>query len=239
MQWLRDTFTRKTWYWQSSRALGFGLLSILPLLTGYELLALWANHGQTIQVRNGADVVLREMLDWVGIHSPFYIGLILVLAIVWALRKRQSRAQIRLSFFFMSIVESMIYALVMAYGLTPLTRMLLSAGDTPPNLHAQLMLSLGAGVYEELVFRAFLFAGSAYALEKILKWDRSITLLISVVVSSILFSMAHYMGRESYSFYSALFRFLAGVVLCIIYRLRGLGIAAWSHALYDVMVVLY
>jgi len=126
----------------------------------------------------------------------------------------------------------------MAYGLTPLTRVLLSTADAALNLHVQLMLSLGAGVYEELVFRAFLFAGSAYALEKLLNWNRPVSLLIVAVTSSFLFSMAHYMGRESYTFYSALFRFLAGLVLCVIYRLRGLGIAAWSHALYDILVVL-
>lgn len=234
---LTAIFTKKSGYWQSSRSLAFGLVAILPLLAGYEALALWSNRGQQMQLRNGADVILREMLNWIGIHSPFYIGILIVAIITLALQSRQIRTRLKVPYFFSAIVESMVYALFMVYALIPLTAMLLSISLPAKSLHTELMLAMGAGVYEELVFRAFLFAGSAYALHRILDLQPLTCYLLCAFFSSVLFSIAHYMGGESFRLYSAAFRFLAGLVLCLIYRWRGLGIAAWSHTIYNFLVI--
>ncbi len=235
---LTAPFTKKSGYWQSSRALTFGLVAIMPLLIGYELLAIWANQGQLVHVRNGADVVLRELLHYIGIHSPFYIGVIIVTIIALLLYGRKIRTRMRLNYFALALIESMAYAVMMALILAPMTARVLALDITGPQRHAQLMLALGAGVYEELVFRAFLFAGSAYILQRALDAGVFIAYLVSAVFSSAIFSLAHYTGGEAFTFYSAVFRFLAGLLLCVIYGLRGLGIAAWSHALYDILLIL-
>ncbi len=65
-------------------------------------------------------------------------------------------------------------------------------------------------------------------------------MLGAAVVSSLIFSLFHYLGPlgDSFQLSSFVFRFVAGMVLAGIYRWRGFGIAAGTHALYDVFVVL-
>jgi len=59
-----------------------------------------------------------------------------------------------------------------------------------------------------------------------------------VVGSSLLFSAAHYFGPlgDIFDPYSFTFRFLAGVFFAALFELRGFGIAAGSHAAYDILV---
>jgi hypothetical protein len=55
----------------------------------------------------------------------------------------------------------------------------------------------------------------------------------------VLFSGAHYVGPlgDSFALPSFTFRFLFGLALNVLFLWRGFGVAAWTHALYDVMVV--
>jgi peptidoglycan/LPS O-acetylase OafA/YrhL len=68
------------------------------------------------------------------------------------------------------------------------------------------------------------------------KWA-SIT--AAVVLSAFLFSMVHYIGSmgDPFTISSFTYRFLFGLMLNAIYVWRGFGIAAWTHALYDLMVL--
>jgi len=58
------------------------------------------------------------------------------------------------------------------------------------------------------------------------------------VASSLLFSAAHYVGPlgERFELYSFTFRTLAGMFFAVLFIVRGFGIAAGTHAVYDVLV---
>jgi membrane protease YdiL (CAAX protease family) len=62
--------------------------------------------------------------------------------------------------------------------------------------------------------------------------------LWGLVLSSVLFSLAHYVGPlgDAFAIYSFTFRFLAGLFFAILFTVRGFGIAAGSHAVYDILV---
>jgi hypothetical protein len=64
---------------------------------------------------------------------------------------------------------------------------------------------------------------------------------VAVVAGALVFSAAHYVGTQAYdlTLASFLFRFLGGVLLNALYLARGFGIAAWTHAIYDIMVLLH
>ena len=53
-----------------------------------------------------------------------------------------------------------------------------------------------------------------------------------MVLTSVLFSAAHYIGPsgEVFRWYTFLFRFLAGTMFAVLFRYRGFGIAAGTHA---------
>ena len=59
-----------------------------------------------------------------------------------------------------------------------------------------------------------------------------------IVLTSLLFSAAHYVGPcgDPFRWLTFLFRFLAGVFFAVLFRYRGFGIAAGTHAFYDVLV---
>src|SRR2546426_10234271 len=55
-----------------------------------------------------------------------------------------------------------------------------------------------------------------------------------------IFSAFHYIGPygDRLQLYSFLFRMIAGVFFSALYLVRGFGITAWTHALYDVSLLL-
>ncbi len=229
---------KKAGYYQSSRTLAFGLISMLPLLLGYEYLTLVATREYLVQVRNGADVILRTLLSAVGIHSPFYLGIALVFAIGAAVLLRRKGTRLRVKYFFYAIVESAFYALLLSLVLTTATDYVMLSMGEERSFHASLMLALGAGVYEEIVFRLFLYGGMVLVLTHLTRLPLTLIYLACAALSAAVFSGAHYMGREVFAWYTAVFRFLAGLLFCLIYHFRGLGIAGWSHALYDIFLIL-
>jgi len=235
---MKKMLRKKAGYFQSSRTLAFGLISMLPLLLGYEYLTLAATREHLLQVRNGADVILRTLLSAVGIHSPFYLGIGLVITIGAAVLFRRKGTRLRVNYFFYAIVESAFYALLLALVLTTATDYIMLSMGEERSFHASLMLALGAGVYEEIVFRLFLYGGMALVLTHLTRLPLTIIYLVCAALSSAVFSAAHYLGHEAFAWYTAVFRFLAGLLFCLIYHFRGLGIAGWSHALYDLFLIL-
>jgi hypothetical protein len=107
------------------------------------------------------------------------------------------------------------------------------------SLRLQIALSVGAGVYEELLFRVLL-VGGLYLLFRRVMSRRGHAYLAAAILGAVLFSYVHYVGPlgDAFTLGSFLFRFFFGLVLNILFLLRGFGIAAWTHALYDIMLVL-
>jgi membrane protease YdiL (CAAX protease family) len=106
----------------------------------------------------------------------------------------------------------------------------------PPYL-PQVVTFVGAGIYEEVLFRLVLFYILGW-----LFWLLGLTPLVSAVlvalVSAFLFSAAHHIGPygQPFNTYVFLFRVLAGLYFGLLYLLRGFGIAVGTHAFYDVLV---
>jgi membrane protease YdiL (CAAX protease family) len=95
---------------------------------------------------------------------------------------------------------------------------------------------LGAGIYEELLFRLILLSFVLWAFH-CLSVPRAGRVLLAVLLTSLLFSAAHYVGgRETVLWFSFLFRFLAGVFFAVLFLYRGFGIAVGAHAGYDLLV---
>ena len=102
-----------------------------------------------------------------------------------------------------------------------------------------IVLSLGAGVYEELVFRVLLVGGVVGGL-RLLRTPRSIAAPAGAVLAALAFSAFHYIGpyADAWAIGSFTFRFLAGLAFSALFLVRGFGIAAWTHALYDIFLLL-
>ena len=60
------------------------------------------------------------------------------------------------------------------------------------------------------------------------------------MVGALIFSAFHYIGPmgDTLEVGSFVFRTVAGLLLSGLFLVRGFGIAAWTHALYDVFLTL-
>jgi membrane protease YdiL (CAAX protease family) len=113
------------------------------------------------------------------------------------------------------------------------------AAPVPPRSEAVVVLItfVGAGIYEEVLFRLLLLSG-LLGLLKLADLPAVLRLVLATTVSALLFAAAHHVGPngEAFDGYVFLFRSLAGLYFALLFQLRGFGIAVGAHASYDVLV---
>ena len=109
---------------------------------------------------------------------------------------------------------------------------------------ANLVTSIGAGIYEELVFRLICMGLLLLLIEDVFKLKGGAPTLIAVMLSAGLFAAHHYVGiaggelywLEPFGLESFLFRSAAGVYFALIFRYRGYGVTAGAHAAYNIIL---
>ena len=235
-------------YWALSRTPRYSLTFALPLLLAYEALALALNQGSAEGIRNGADVLLRTMAaTLLGDRGPVMFGGLVALALIaLAVRDRRRGSALRPRYFVVMLLESVVLAVAFGVVVGLVTAQLLNAiplaiGQAPKQMDwpVMLMVSLGAGVYEELVFRVLLVSGLLLVARKLFGWGTVAASTFAVVTGALVFSAFHYIGAygDPLEVASFLFRTLAGLAFSGLYVTRGFGITAWTHALYDVFLL--
>ena len=234
-------------YLARSRAPRYSILFALPLLLLYEAGAFALTGSAYEGVRNGADVILKSLFVSFGGRSgliAFDALLFLTGAIfVWRDKKRYP-APLQGGTFAMMFAESAVYAVLFGVVVGRLTALvlgmprLLQIGGGQLSFGTQLVTSLGAGIYEELLFRVLLTGGLVLAAKVVLGWEGARGKVLAVILSALIFSAFHYIGSlgDRFTLESFVFRAIAGVVFSALYVTRGLGVTAWTHALYDVLL---
>jgi membrane protease YdiL (CAAX protease family) len=235
-------------YLRRSRSAWYSFLFVLPLLALYHVGVLLTNLGQSGMVVNGADALLQAALRGVGVGGWFGSAWFLAALIGIALYRKDPLARkepLRPRTFGLMLGESAVYAGLFGGVVAALVHALMPWVDTGLQMGSSLgigrslTLSLGAGIYEELVFRVLLMGALFWLARRLFSAKPGAAALGAVVVSSLIFSLFHYIGPmgDAFQFASFMFRFVAGLVLAGLYQSRGFGIAAYTHALYDVLVV--
>jgi membrane protease YdiL (CAAX protease family) len=196
---------------------------------------------------NGVDFVTSRLMQAVGGDILWYLGInvvVLLCALVF-LKLQASRARFRPSVLVGVLVESTLYAFVMGrlavlvllqVGLRP------TAGPTVAEdsmgLLDAVVLSIGAGTYEELVFRVGLLWGS-YRLWATFRPPSLLPFVVALVVSSLVFSGIHYapFGMDDFNLWSFFFRAVLGVMFGLLFWFRGFAVAVYTHAIYDIVIL--
>lgn len=96
-----------------------------------------------------------------------------------------------------------------------------------------MMLSLGAGIFEELIFRLLGLNLFHLITSALFGKDSTMGTAAAMAATALLFAAAHFIGRDWNA--SVLFYFFGGVYFAIIYLWRGFGVAAGTHILYDML----
>ena len=242
----RSSFSFRRYFAESKEPLT-ALVAVLPLFVAYQIGVL-----MTGGVRNGVDFITDLLFYVTGGSLGAYLGINLVVLVAFGiavvvLRRNGSMHPRVLP---LMLVESAVYALLVGVVVNTLINvtgiqhlLMVATADAPPapGLLHKLVMSVGAGLYEELVFRLVLMGGLFALLHRVGGFGRLLSAVVAVVVSSLIFSGVHHIGSmgEAFTLSAFVFRFFAGVVFAAIFQTRGFGVAAWTHALYDVWVMVF
>jgi membrane protease YdiL (CAAX protease family) len=127
-------------------------------------------------------------------------------------------------------------ALAAGYGGQPATEQLLLAN---------IITGIGAGIYEELIFRLILICLLMVLLQDVLQLSHNVAIMAAVLISAGLFSAHHHIVFLNGQFGQSMpfnwtefsFRTIAGVYFAILFAMRGFGITAGTHVFYDIIAV--
>jgi len=236
-------------YWRVSRTPRYSLLFALPLLLAYQVLAAFEPATPHGLVRNGADVMLETVfVALAGRSGPLLFMIVLVGVGLWLVIRdlRRHPGGVRAGVYAWMLLEASCLAAMFGLVVGSLTSRVVQPTMIVHLVQIErlgwstrLMLSLGAGLYEELLFRVVLVAGLAWIARAVFGWRDTAAGLWAVLGGAAIFSLVHYIGPygDRVTLYSFVFRMIAGIFFSALYLLRGFGITAWTHALYDAMLL--
>ena len=231
----------KLFYYEATKNIFYSLVFILPMLFLYELMCLLHHAGEHIEIRNGADVFIRQLFIVFGAYSESIYGLILfiiLLIILYLNRSVMENERVKLSFLFYMLIESIFWSFGFIILMATSENILLSIIE--PNLIAEkFYLAIGAGIWEEFLFRVIVIGLVSSFMIKIIGYGDLFSSSVAVLFSALLFSLFHYLGPlgENFVYKSFHLRTLAGLFLGTLYIFRGLGITAYTHIFYDMIII--
>jgi hypothetical protein len=230
-------------YLRATSSLTYAFWASLPLLVLYEVLIRITNPDPHATVRLSADLWLQAIPRFFGVGTLLFTTLVAVALGVYAIvSDRRNPVALRGRFFTGMVLESLAWSVGLALLVSKATMLLFAMaaeGVGSLSIGQQLALSLGAGLYEELVFRVMLVPVLVY-MARLAGMGSRASAVAGVVVGALLFSAVHYMGSlgDPFTLASFTYRFLFGLALNALLLIRGFGITAWTHSLYDVWVIL-
>jgi hypothetical protein len=223
------------------------LLFLLPLLAAYEAGVVWLGGANPSALRNGADAWLRWGLERYGFGQLYAApAIVLGVFVLRAVAERKTRPKEPVATLFGMLVESAAFAVVLwAFSrnfpaiLQQLGVMLnVPAVQFRQPAAAQLVTYVGAGIYEEVIFRLGLFSVAVFLLRLVL-FPTVVAVPVAGLGAAVTFAAAHHVGANGEWPINPMvfaFRLIAGVYFTAIYVARGFGVAVGAHAGYDILV---
>jgi len=237
----------------------YALVFLLPLIGIYEFGTIIFNTTQfediIFQNRIVTFTWLIKLACWSGLNARLvwaFPGFVIVLILLcWHLASRHEWT-IRVTRIGWMAVESIVLAIPLILfnaafgsGNLPVCQAVDLQTSVPHSYFSYVITGIGAGIYEELIFRLILIGLIIMFLEDVCKVKPNVTIAAAIFISSLLFSAHHYFGfdasgigniYEKFEWGTFIFRTLAGIYLALIFSWRGYGLAVGTHAAYDIIL---
>ncbi len=212
---------------------------LIPLILAYEVSTALTQSAVPEAPRR--DLAAAQLLHWFfslfGASWAYLPGALLVLVLFgWHLATRlpwKIRGQALVGM----AGESLLLAIPLILLNWFLARVgegnMLQAGGPWENM----LLSIGAGIYEELVFRLIIIQFLTFVFDDVLRLKQSVSVALAVILSSLFFAVSHHppIGSDMWDAGRFAFRAAAGAYLAAVFVLRGFGLAVGAHVVYDVI----
>jgi len=248
-------FTRDSYLERTSRPV-YAIAYLLPFIIFYELGTIFINTdvlSQT-QVRVVAFVWLQEFLLRLGFGGKFLWAMPALLVVIILLAYQLASKKkwwVSLTDFLPMTIECVLLAiplivLSLLLNSAPFVKNSVVAGGAHPALLADIVTGLGAGIYEELLFRLILITILVVLFQDVLGLSNSSSIILAVLVSAALFGAHHHIDflsgtpnqGDPFDWSKFTFRTMAGVYFAGLFAMRGFGITAGTHAFYDIIATL-
>lgn len=236
-------------YWSDARTPLSSLLFLIPWIVVYEFGVHVMGQDQPDIVRNGADFWMRSVLSQLGFGEGLLLpGIVVTMLLIWHIL-RKNPWHVRFETQFGMLAESLLLAIcLVAVGqchdllFQLLTKSDVAAAGPPALLNSvgpmtRAVSFIGAGVYEEVMFR-LLLVPAAFILFRMFEFPAKWAAIMAAICTSFLFALAHHVGpsAEALNLFAFSFRAAAGLFFASIFLLRGFGITVGCHAAYDLLV---
>lgn len=233
-------------YWSEARRPLACLLFLLPWIAIYEAGVLMLSDSDPNNIRNGADYWMRSSLTDSGLSQILLLPtLIFVILLSWHVVRRHPW-RVRLETQLGMLAESLLLAIVLiAVGqVHQLLFINFHPAPADPRLLAldtgnltQAVSFIGAGVYEEVMFRLLLLP-LVYVAFRMFDCPPKFAGAMAALSTAFVFALAHHVGpnADAFNLFAFSFRIAAGTFFAAIFFLRGFGITVGCHAAYDLMV---
>lgn len=252
-------FAKDSYLERTSRPI-YALMFLIPFIVFYELGTIFINTDvlDKSQVRVVAFVWLQRALEYIGLGGKFaWIAppLVVVVILIWL----QVTSRKGWSFIVSDVVPMAVECVLLAAPLLVLSLflnnsapaanaavLLRQGAGVSRSLLAEVVTGVGAGIYEELLFRLILICLLMIVFQDLARVGHSSAIILSVLVSAALFSAHHHLvffdGRFSlaapFAWPVFIFRTIAGIYFATIFAIRGFGITAGTHGFYDILATL-
>ncbi len=215
----------------------YSLAAIFPLVLLFELGTL-AGGNPPVMRSLVAQRIVADLFAWLGTSGTWPAGFLLIATLLgWHIRLSHSW---RLKAWVLPVM--FLESVVLTLPLFALHSILLQAGvdgAAQANLRERMLQTLGAAIYEELVFRLLLVGGAVWLLSGVRGGAAGPTQLLLIVVAGAVFSLCHFqpVGGEAFDATRFLHRTAAGSYLGWVFLRRGLALSVGCHALYNVTLL--
>ncbi len=220
-------------YLVATRRVSVSLTLIFPLFVLHELLVRFA-PGAERHVLGAALARYCPPGEAAEITLEVLAATLIAFAIADVVREKIPVHRLAIPFFLECTVLALLLGPLLEFLSAPLA---LAADHGARPLRTELVLSLGAGLYEELLFRLGLLGGLHYVGVRGLGLKPAGSFVVALIVSSIAFTLFHHVGAwgEPLETRALWYRGAAGILLGLVFLGRGLGVVVYLHALYDVL----
>ena len=212
---------------------------IFPFFLMYEILSSMLFDHSNYIIRNSADIIFRDILSIITDNTILTFNSLLLLGIsaYLIINYKKTENNFNLFFMFLMFIEGLVFGIILVFLLNGFEFLNFNYDYYLYDYNFMFYSCLGAGIWEEILFR-FIFL-NLFILITSKFFNKYSSLIISVFISSLLFSLFHYIGSlgDVFILYTFIIRLFGGIYLSIVYLYRGLGISMISHIIYDFILV--
>ncbi|MCH2149050.1 MAG: CPBP family intramembrane metalloprotease [Phycisphaerales bacterium] len=214
------------------------LLALLPLIIIDQLGLLLNDADSPVNQVKGHIYDVLLFLDIPPVLAMGAVGISIVLILLGWHLKRKDPWRLRPVILAWIPIEGAVWSIPLLLIAPLFAATLLATGTLQDTLVGmpltdRILISISAGLYEELIFRLVGIVLLQKLFVEVLRMKPGTSTLLAVLATSLAFAWYHDLNG---SFAMGLFAMLAGVELGVLLVCRGFAVAVWTHVIYDLVV---